>query len=287
MANRLDKTDFDRLINANPNDPAIPDSIKNQSLAVYRPAVGLAMANDGRIFKTRAADKLELDEERYNNYLLTREELNRVEKYMRNLRWGINAVVPVVCTGEQCPFKADCPYFMIGKAPVGLPCLVEEDILEYYTEAFAYEYGVLEDSPTDKLLVQELAELMVYEMRVTRILSKAANAELTQIDTVGYDSEGEPIKQETIHRAWEIKERCKNRRMKIFDALVGTRREQYKKAAALKEKGGEDIASMSSELSELIRDIKKRKINQQDIQEAEIVTIYEHTESTDAQNPDK
>lgn len=279
MAEFPDNEDKERLAQADPNDPSIKKGKSNQELTLVRPAVGLALATDGTIFKTRAADKIQLRNSRYADLVLTKEELKKVNLYMGHLMWGINSVIPVTCTADACPFKTDCPYWMIGKAPIGKPCLVEEDILDFYTEEFGREYGVDENSPTERLLVQELAELLVYEMRATRVLARAANAEMTQTDIIGFDSEGEPIKQESIHRAWELKERCKSRRMKILDALVGTRREQYKKAAALKEKGGDDVASMSADLSTLLRELKIRK--SREIQDVEVIEINERKSNSE------
>jgi len=82
------------------------------------------------------------------------------------------------------------------------------------------------------------------------ILSRAENAEMTQEVTVGMDTEGNPISNEEIHKAWELKERVKNRKQKILESLVGTRKEQYKRDAALKKRSEKDPSTQAAELKE-------------------------------------
>ncbi|MGB6382203.1 MAG: hypothetical protein WBG51_13595, partial [Syntrophobacteria bacterium] len=51
-----------------------------------------------------------------------------------------------------------------------------------------------------------------------------------------------------VHKAWELKERVKKRKQKILESLVGTRKEKYKRDAALKRRSEKNPSTQAIEL---------------------------------------
>ncbi|MGB7066150.1 MAG: hypothetical protein WBF55_13475 [Syntrophobacteria bacterium] len=71
---------------------------------------------------------------------------------------------------------------------------------------------------------------------------------MTKDIVVGVDSEGKPIVNKEVHKAWELKERVKKRKQKILESLVGTRKEKYKRDAALKKHSAKNPSTQAIEL---------------------------------------
>jgi len=89
------------------------------------------------------------------------------------------------------------------------------------------------------------------------ILSRPECAELTKDVVVGVDGEGKPIVNKEVHKAWELKERVKKRKQKILESLVGTRKEKYKRDAALKKPSDKEP---STQVAELRRKLEKARM---------------------------
>ena len=184
---------------------------------------GLALTKEGVLTQSGFFDNMEIDKETYGDITLTPEEAHSLTNTYRKLSTGVNAVVPLTCVAEKCPFKNTCWYFQNGKAPIGKPCLVERDLLNYHTQRFFEEFNVHVEDHSEVMLIQELAELIIYEMRVSHVLADPNNASLFGIK-ISFSKQGDEIQEEVIHWAWEVKEKIKNRRMRLLDALNATRK---------------------------------------------------------------
>lgn len=187
---------------------------------------GYALSENGALTRHKYFDKLSLDRQRYAHVKLTPEEAFRVSGTMRHLTTGVNSRVPLICPGnEKCPFSSQCVYAEMGKEPIGLPCLLERDLLQYHSVRFMEEFAVDPQDHSEVLLIQELSELIIYEMRLSMTLANYQNAELFTTRTF-FDQDGNPQIEEKVHWAWDVKERIKNKRMKILEALNATRKQK-------------------------------------------------------------
>ena len=184
---------------------------------------GIALTDTGKLTRARYFNKMDVRNQIYVDMTFTKEEAQGIQGRMGHLSTGVNSVTALKCMGAQCSFAADCPYQQIGKAPLGKSCLIEVDLLLYHSQRFMKEFEVDPEDHTEILLVQELSELVIYEMRVARVLATPENALLFQ-EEIKMDKEGNEIRNEQIHWAWELKDKIKNRRMKILDALNATRK---------------------------------------------------------------
>lgn len=121
----------------------------------------------------------------------------------------------------------NCHLYSIGKAPVGAPCIYEQDFLRNQTEKYFEEFNVQPDSPTEMHMVAELAEIDLYERRVTQILS-LTHQDFSQDVITSFDVSGNPIVNEDISRYLNIKDKLKSRRDKLLTSLMATRKERAK-----------------------------------------------------------
>jgi len=182
----------------------------------------VALTNTGELTKTAFFEKMNIDKEVYGDIALTTSEARSLKSSFNNMTTGVNSVIPMKCSGDSCPFSDSCWFYNNEKAPVGKPCIVEHQLLRYHTSKFFEEFEIDINSHSEVMLIQELSELIVFEMRVTRVLSNPENATLMGLK-LKFSPDGEPIEEETEHWAWGIKEKIKNRRMKILASLNATR----------------------------------------------------------------
>ena len=112
-----------------------------------------------------------------------------------------------------------------------MPCLVEVNLLHFYTTQYLNEFDVDPSRITEMHLVGELAELDIYEMRSTKLIAEKYPTMISDV-VMGFDSEGTPLINEDISKVFDLKERLKKSRMKILETLMATRKERVKSAIA-------------------------------------------------------
>lgn len=218
----------------------------------------IALTTEGKLTKTHFFENMLANNEHlYGDIVLTPEEAHQLSATYRRLSTGVSAVVPMKCTGDKCPFKDDCIYYQINKAPIGRPCKLEYDLLAYHTQKFIEQFNIDPDNHTDIMLVQELSELLIYEMRIARILggwlpNNDSNypAQAMMSKKTKFTPDGEIVEEESLHWAFDAMDRIKNRRLKILDALIGT--PKTKKIISAKEKVKEE-----SEIDRYMKEIKE------------------------------
>jgi hypothetical protein len=211
---------------------------------------GLAINEDGKVTESKMFHFLGLDPEEYGHILLTAEEARKVHYRLQGAKWGgAAAKVPLYCGGDKiCPFAHECPFVEIDKVPVGRKCPIEMELLAFWTSRYMKEFEVDPENHSEVGMITELAELDIYNLRASMILARPECAEMTKDVVVGVDDKGEPIVNKEVHKAWELKERVKKRKQKILESLVGTRKEKYKRDAALKRRSEKDPSTQAIEL---------------------------------------
>lgn len=211
---------------------------------------GIAIEEDGTVRKSKMFEFLQLDPDEYNDIMLTKEEAVKVHRRLLGVKWGgAAAKIPLMCGGANvCPFSVHCPLVAIEKAPVGRYCPIETELISWWVARYMEEFDVDMANQSEVSLITELAELDIMDYRCSLLLSQADNADLTQEIVVGVDAEGRPISNDEIHKAFEIKERVKKRKQAILESLVGTRKEKYKRDAALKKRSQADPSTIAADL---------------------------------------
>lgn len=220
----------------------------------YIGLTGIVIRDNGQITRDDHMAKLSVDANKYKNIVLTVEEAKHVTHQMRRMTSGVNSVVPLICTGDMCPFRKSCVYYEIGKVPLGKACLVEAQLIEYWMAQYFEEFDVNPERITEVHLISELAELDIYEMRVTKYLAENHQTLLQEVMT-GVDPAGNVISNLEVSRAFDLKERLKKQRMKVLEALMATRKEKIKAIVGVT--GGTDTASRISELKEKLEKLNR------------------------------
>lgn len=196
-----------------------------------------------------------------DNYLpdglvLTEEEKKLVTKGMKNLSTGLRASMPITCYGEKCPFKRQCPLHKLGKAPLGKECPIESMLLDLYSKRYIDEFNVTSDLMSEVTTMTMLAATHVLEMRAFILLGsendEGEGATGLIRNVVGYDDDEKPIVQLQEHPAYNQLERAWRWRRNLLESLVGTRKEKYKKDAAMQDRTGESVSQAAANLKSTI-----------------------------------
>ena len=188
-----------------------------------------------------------MDKDIYEGIIFSKDEAKEINKFLRYYSTGPNSTIAMKCH-KDCPYGDACILNKMGKAPYGKTCVLEHSLIQYHTRMFIEEFDVNPRDHSERLLIQELAELLIYEQRLNIILSKPDNSSLFGIKTT-IAADGTPIEEEVEHWAFNTKERIKNRRLKILDALNATRK--AKAQSKIKEKDVSDD-SESNKLNSII-----------------------------------
>jgi hypothetical protein len=130
--------------------------------------------------------------------------------------------------------------------------------MAYWVAKYMDEFEVDPGNQSEVSLITEMAELDIYDYRASLILSEPANANMMQEIVVGVNADGNAIYNEDIHKAFELKERVKRRKTQILEALVGTRKEKYKRDAALKKRSEDSPSQQAASLKKKLDEARAR-----------------------------
>lgn len=141
---------------------------------------------------------------------------------MLSTKTGLFARVPITCKQDSCPYSDSCLLLAYDLAPLGEKCPVEAAMIETRWNYYLDDYGLDESSFTDQTLISELITLDIMLERSKAILSKE---QLPITDVVaGMTESGEEYTRPEISKAYDLYERCLNKKEKILDSLLGTRK---------------------------------------------------------------
>jgi len=216
---------------------------------------------DGTVEKTDFFDFLELPEGDYSHIELTAEQATALKNTCLRFKFGTSAAIPLRCLGPKCVYK-NCP-FGIGEKknyPLAQSCPIETRFVQAKTKSYVEDLQADPESAIEMSMVNRLVELDIMELRANAALSMAEEAQAlyTKVETTSVEGNKEYTSEAYIvHPIIEIKDRHHKQRMQILESLAATRREQYKKAAALKKTDSEDAASYMVKMRKMFDDFKK------------------------------
>lgn len=248
-----------------PSMQIILDLLKTHNLDFNHPIYMSAGSRDDDIsfriatmqtFKIRSANLISnyMNVIIYKDDLMHRESIKITYKPFKDYVYSLDVAVNHTYISNEI-ITHNCPYMAIGKPPLAKPCLVEAQLIHYWTEQYLEEFNVDPHNITEMHMVSELAEFNIYEMRVTKYLAEN-HPTLMQDFMVGVDPNGNVISNQDISRAYELKDRIKKSRMKVLDALMATRKEKLKIISTIS--GSSDSTSKLSDLKNKIMDLSKQ-----------------------------
>lgn len=183
-------------------------------------------------------------------------ELAEITKETRTKsKYGFVSSVPMICKGEECPIKSQCPLFKNNKHPINTQCPLELDSLEQHILSYAKEFNLSPDIHSELILLTELAECIVLEDRATKMLPSDLLLKQER-----YSAQGDLYEEVSLHPLNILKEKYKSRRLKILESFMGTRKEKMKAVKAVKQLGdyGSSLANLKERL-EKYKSIKNDK----------------------------
>jgi hypothetical protein len=257
---------------------------------------------DGTIVPTKMFDILSIPLDDYSDLEFSEQEVKRMRMHVMKMKTGIQAMAPCLCSGPvKCVFHYRCPIVDrsirtadgndidfarqdIKKFPILRQCLFEREYLEYQRRSYIEEYDVDTESPTEMGLVNKLAELDLYEYRTTLVLAQGdkegEGKDLLKYQVSGSTPDGAILMRQEVHPVFELKERLHRMREAILQSMVGTRREQYKQAAALKKSDGDDPSSVISALRDKVMQLSMPPVIDAEFRVKE--TVIEQPEEEDS-----
>lgn len=212
---------------------------------------GLALV-DGKIEKTDFFNFLKADLSDYSDVYLTAEQALAFKNSVIRLTYGTTAAIPMLCSGERCLNKT-CPLHLEKNYIYGRPCLIEARLIQNLTQSYIEDLGVDPNHISEMTLVNKLVECDIIDCRGNFVLSGANDEEAITLtkSTITESDNGVHKEEVKIHPILEAKEKYSNLKLKILDSFAATRREKYKKAAALKQSEETDASKQMAELRKL------------------------------------
>jgi hypothetical protein len=192
----------------------------------------------------------------YSNINLTPSEVRNIATSFANIETGSSTNLVVICSKKGCLYKGRCALFVADKAPEGKECLHENKVLMDAMDRYIESLEIETDNYAEMVMVNQLVEYELIEFRCNTILSYDHQNMKMEI-VVGVDDNGQLVTKEDISHALQIKLQIFKNKMVLLQELTATRKEIYKKQAALKE--GKDgptkvISGMKAQLEKMKRD---------------------------------
>lgn len=149
-------------------------------------------------------------------------EAKKAAMSMLSTKTGLYAKVPIICKENNCPYVTTCILYEAGLAPYGEKCPMETAMIETRYVGYEKDYNLDSASFTDHTIIAELVNL---DIQIERCKSLLASQQIAIEDVVVTVTEsGEEITRPEVSKAWELYERASNRRDKIMDTMLGTRK---------------------------------------------------------------
>ena len=141
---------------------------------------------------------------------------------MLSTKTGLYAKVPITCKADGCPYDETCALLPYGLAPLGEKCPWETALIETRYAGYMQDYDLDTASFTDSTIVSELINIDIMLER-TKSLMSAEETPITDV-VAGMTESGEQFTRPEISKAYEIYERNLNRKERLLDMMMGTRK---------------------------------------------------------------
>jgi hypothetical protein len=210
--------------------------------AVLMKLDGTKIKEDGSEEESDFFNFLKLPAGDYSDIQLTAEQARDLRNFAIRMRFGTSAMIPLKCLGgEKCPIKS-CPFSSENNWPIGRPCPLEMRFVQMKTASYVEDLKVDVESATEMSLVNRLVELDLMDFRANAGLSADEKAQ-TLLQKITSSNENFTSESLAVHPLVDIKDKHHKQRMQILESLTATRKEKYKRDAALKRRDGDDMAS--------------------------------------------
>ena len=201
----------------------------------------------------------------YANLDLTEEETKGIAKAFLNIELGSATNLVMMCSKSKCLYRDRCVLFTANKCPEGRECIHENKVLTNAFDQYVQSLEVGLDNYPELVLVNQLVEYELIEYRCNAILSYD-HINLKMKSVIGIDVDGNVITKEDISHALQIKMQVFKNKIQLLESFTATRKEKYKKQAALKE-SKDGHAKLISSMKSKLKDLRTKDIDQEEVQE--------------------
>lgn len=208
---------------------------------------GEALIN-GKMEQTDFFNFLKMDLDDYSDIKLTPEQAQTFKNSVIRVSYGTSAAIPLYCYGKTCLNKT-CPFHEFGTYPLGKRCLYEVRMISFLTQSYMEDLNVEPDNRTEMVLINELVTCDIIDFRANLGLSGGSDQEAgSLLKTTITETDKATSETVNLHPLLEAKTRATNTRDKILNSFAATRREKYKKAAALKVSEDNDASTFMADM---------------------------------------
>lgn len=194
----------------------------------------------------------------YADIAFTKDEITKIAEQFMYIEAGSSTSLIMICSKKKCLYKNRCPMYVNDRCPEGKECIYENKVLMDAMDRYVTEFAIEPDNYAEMVMVNELVECEVIIHRCNLILSYD-HTDMKMESIIGVDDEGQLITKEDISHALTIKERFQARRLVLLQEFTATRREKYKKQAALKQ-AQEGPAKLLSNMKKNVMKAKEQAV---------------------------
>ena len=215
---------------------------------------GTTISKNGKLEKTDFFNFLGMDLDDYSDIQLTAEEAISFKNSVIKMSYATSAAVPLRCYGSSCINKS-CVFHKYGKYPLTKGCLYEVRMIEILTKSYIDDLNIDPEVRSEMVLVNELVTLEILDYRANLGLSGGTDQEAGSLLKTSI-TETDKATSETvnIHPLIDVKTRISASRSRILDLFAATRREKYKRAAALKKSEDTDASTFFASIKKQFSD---------------------------------
>ncbi len=221
--------------------------------------------NDNDSGLDRVRNVLALRMNQYNDIELSAQEVRGLARAFKDISAGSATNLVIICHKDKCMYKNRCILYENDRCPEGKECFHENFMLSFYMDEYLKSLEVNTDNMPEMVLVNMLVEYELMEYRCNSILSNA-HTDLKWTRIVGLDKQGDIVESEEVSYALTIKESVQKRKIQILQEFTATRRERWKKSAALKE-SKEGPSKIMSSLKASIKDKMKNSFDHDEVKD--------------------
>ena len=183
-------------------------------------------------------------------------EAKKAAMAMLSTKTGLYAKVPITCKADTCPYSNTCALLPYGLAPFGEKCPWETALIESRYAGYMADYDLDSASFTDSTIVSELINIDVMLERTKALISEEQTP-ITEV-VAGMTESGEQFTRPEVSKAYEINERNLNRKERLLESLLGTRKSR--KGQQEQDSSIQDILASALETTEFIIEEKPDNI---------------------------
>jgi hypothetical protein len=241
---------------------------------------------DGKMQRTKFFDFLGTDLSDYSHVTMTPKQALKFKNTVVRMKHGVSAAIPMLCSGPKCINKL-CAFHDNKNWPLAKQCLLEARLIQALTSSYMEDLAVDPESPSEMTLINKLVECDLIDYRANIGLSGGTDPEAASLLSTSIVDNGKVMSESiNLHPLLEAKSKVHKERMQILDAMATTRREKYKKAAALKKSEDTDASNFIADLKNTFTTDDKTQVSsldkiKEDAKKVSEDLIYDADWSTD------